>query len=127
MDTARIVQKEAEKEIKEDVSKEYGQLNADLRDAHQLLESFVNLEKNIDWQVLNRIILSPAIEQSQRNIDRYNKELRSNPAAASQLIYWNAFRDILTIMTDFKSLQKKWTLEIKQKSGRLKELEKKLK
>lgn len=127
MNNAIHVQKEAEKEQVEDHAKEYNQINADLRDANQLLEAFVNLDKNIDWQVFNRVILLPATEQAQKMITRYNKELRQNPAAASQLIYWNAFHDIMTIMTDFKGLQKKWSFEIKQKSSRLKELEKQLK
>ncbi|MDE2233385.1 MAG: hypothetical protein KGJ90_04725 [Patescibacteria group bacterium] len=108
------------------------QTQADLREANILLESLAFLEDNFEWGQFKRILIVPSVEKVEKTLDELNaqvgsdaKEGKSNASIMSQIIYFQAFKDVLNTLTDIPKLRKKYSDEISRLKGRLKELEKK--
>ena len=126
MDIGNDVQRKAREDrssVTEDATRQLSQLSADLRDVSQLFDALKGLEDIFEWQVFQRILIEPTKERVRKQIERLNKDLAKDPNAVSQLIYNNAFYEVLTIMSDFKSLRKKYAQEQVNLQGRIKKLE----
>jgi len=133
MDIGIHVRGKIDKEEKERIEKEGDdtamqilRIQTDLREADKLVESMKALEENWDWQNFQRILIEPALEKVAKEVKRLNepKELQSNPQALSQLIYNNAFFEVLKIMSDFPAIRKDNVAKQKLLQGRIKELQK---
>jgi len=127
------VQGKVDKEEKERLEKEDDsramqilRMQTDLMEARKLCDSLKALQENWDWQNFQRILIEPALAKVAKEIKRLNepKELQSNPQALSQLIYNNAFFEVLKIMSDFEAIKKDNIEKQKLLQGRIKELSK---
>lgn len=127
MDIGAIVhgQNEKEKESgKINIAEQIVQVQADLRDANQLIDALKDLDDFFAWNVLRRVLIDPMIDMEKKMIDRMNKELQKHPENINDLIGHNAFLKVLTIVTDFQGLRKQYGNNVKILTGRLRELEK---
>lgn len=126
MDTGNIVRKHAEKEDTSggDFTREVNQLHADLRDVAQIAEAMAKLEDDHSWLTFQRVLIEPTRERVKRDIERLTKELKDSPNNVSQIVYNEAFLEVLIVMSDFSKLRKKYAMEQQRIQERLKQLQK---
>ena len=127
MDTGNIVRKQAEKDevaSGEGSTKEINQLHADLRDVAQIAEAMTKLEDDHSWLTFQRILIEPSKERVKKEIERLTKDLRNSPNNVSQIVYNEAFLEVLIVMSDFPKLRKKYVTEQQRIQERLKQLNK---
>jgi len=134
MDIGLHVQGEVEKEEKERLDREgdenaivLSKLTADLNEAIKLTDSLKGLEDNNDWLTLQRILIQPALVKFKKEISKLNETLKDHPENVSQLIYNNAFLEVLTVMSDFEAIRKNNQKQQKVLQVKIKELQKKTK
>ncbi len=126
MDNAIHVQKESELRNSENLAEQHRQICADINDTGVLLESFKELEKHIAWETYKLRLIEPTKEKVKKEIEKLNQRLKDDPNAMGQLIYQNAFHDVLSTITDLPAMRKKWSEEFRRLEMRKKEIEKKL-
>ena len=126
MDTGKIVRDHAEKgdASGEGSTKELNQLHADLRDVAQIAEAMTKLEDDHSWLTFQRILIEPSKERVKKEIERLTKDLRNSPNNVSQIVYNEAFLEVLIVMSDFPKLRKKYVTEQQRIQERLKQLNK---
>jgi len=127
MDNAIHVQEEKKKMDTMDYAEQHRHIIADIHDATRMLESFKGLAENVDWENYHLMLIEPTKEKVKKEIERLNNSLKDNPNAMGQLIYQNAFYDVLNTITDLPALRKKWSEEFRRLEARKKEIEQKIK
>lgn len=127
MDNAIHVQKESEKIKYGELQEQHRQITADIHDAASMLESFKELEESVAWDTYNLKLIQPTKEKVKSEIQKLNARLKDDPNAMGQLIYQNAFHDVLATITDIPAMRKKWSEELRRLEGRKKNIEQQLK
>ena len=133
MDIGIHVRGEIDKEEKERLKRTGNELvmtiarvEADLLEATTLTDCLKELEDDRNWYNFQRILIKPAIEKVKKEISEMNKRLAKEPEIVTQLVYNNAFLEVLTVMSDFEGIRKNNVEKQKSLQSRLKELQKEL-
>jgi hypothetical protein len=120
-------EKEQAEKLGDDTALALLRVEADLREAVLLTDALADLEDNFAWHNFQRILIEPALTKVKKEVARLNSELHNHPEHLSQLVYNNAFLEVLLVMSDFPAIRKDNLQKQKVLQGRVKELTKKLK
>jgi hypothetical protein len=123
VDSEEEKRKEAEEN---DLGRALIRVEADLGEAMKLTDSLAELENHHAWLNFYNILLRPAREKVVKEIQEIQKDLKNHPEKVTQLVYNQAFLEVLTIMCDFENLRKDNLNHQKQLKVRIQELTNKI-